>query len=119
VKALTVLYDARCSVCCRARRWLSRQPSYVDLEFVRAGSAEARDRYPELSAARTQEELTVVGDDGSIYRGAKAWLICLWALRQYRSWSLTLSSPALLPSARRFVGWASRARRPFIRGDRA
>jgi hypothetical protein len=29
--------------------------------------------------------------------------MCLWALRDYRAWSLTLSSPALMPQAQRFI----------------
>jgi len=114
VNSLTVLYDARCSVCCRAREWLGTQPSYVSLEFIGAGSGEALARFPELRAATTQDELTVVANDGAIYRGVKAWLICLWAMRRYRSLALTLSTPALLPSARGIINLAALARRPFV-----
>jgi predicted DCC family thiol-disulfide oxidoreductase YuxK len=113
VKRLTVLYDSGCSICCRARRWLADQPAHVELEFVGAGTRHARERFPDLNPEETLEDLTAVTDEGAVYRGAKAWLICLWATRRYRAMSLTLGSPALLPSARRLIEWASRNRHRF------
>ena len=111
MKSLTVLYDSACSMCCRARRWLERQPQYVPLKFVGAATRHAEEQFPELDPKETLEQLTVVSDDGSVYHGAKAWVMCLWALRQYRGWSLTLGSDAMLPSAQRFVAWISRNRK--------
>ena len=105
--ALTVLYDAGCGLCRRARAWLEQEPQFVELRFVAAGSAAARQRFPELDPAATLAEITVVGDDGAVYRGARAWLICLWALRDYREWSQRLAAPTLQPSVERFVHWVS------------
>jgi predicted DCC family thiol-disulfide oxidoreductase YuxK len=107
---LTVLYDARCSLCRRIRSWLETQPTYIDLAFVPAGSAEARRRFPELDHAATMSELTVISDEGAVYHEANAWLMCLWALRDYRAWSLRLSAPDMIPLARRFVIWVARNR---------
>lgn len=107
---LTVLYDARCGLCRRARSWLEEQAQILPLEFVAAGSEEARARFPELDAAATLDELTVVADGGEVYRGANAWLMCLWALRSYRLLAIRLSAPAMQPAARRFVSWVSRHR---------
>ncbi|MEM8882767.1 MAG: DUF393 domain-containing protein [Planctomycetota bacterium] len=108
---LTVLYDASCHLCCRARRWLENQEQYVPLRFVGAATDHAKREFPYLDPEDTLQELTVVGDDGSIYRGAKAWVMCLWALVDHRGKALTIVSPALLPSARRFIDWVSRNRR--------
>jgi predicted DCC family thiol-disulfide oxidoreductase YuxK len=107
---LTVLYDGRCALCRRARTWLAAQPKYVSMAFVDAGSEEARRRFPSLEAGATLEELTVVGRRGEVYRGAKAWLMCLWALKRYRSAALRLSAPGMQPMARRLVAWVSRNR---------
>lgn len=41
-----------------------------------------------------------MGDDGSLWQGAGAWVILLWALREYREWSLRLASPAMQQIAR-------------------
>ena len=110
---LTVLYDARCNLCSRLRAWLEAQPAYVELAFVPAGSQEARRRFPALDHAVTTSELTVISDDGAVYIEAKAFLICLWALRDYRAWSLRLSSPDLIPLARRVVLWVAQNRFRF------
>ena len=113
MRRLTVLYDASCNLCRSACRWLRLQPKFVALEFVPAASAEAVRRYPELDPADCLREITVIADDGGVYRGARAWVMCLWALRGYRGFALTLSRPALYPRARRFVAFVARNRKAF------
>lgn len=88
---LTVLYDAHCGVCREARAWLERQPKYVPLEFVAAGSDEAARRFPALDHRATLASLTVIGDRGAVYRGTSAWLMVLWALREWRERAQTFA----------------------------
>ena len=114
---MTVLYDSGCALCCRARRWLQAQPQYVALEFVGAGTDRAKEKFPFLDPEDTLTEITVVADGGGVYRGAKAWLMCLWATRKHRGWALRLASPAMLPSVRRFVDWVSRRRHGYLWRD--
>ena len=104
-----MLYDASCGVCVKARCWMGRQAALVDLEFVQAGSPTARLLFPELSSAT--EELTVVSDAGEVWRGASAWLMCLWALSGFRELSVQLASPVLAPFARQAFALLSRNRR--------
>ncbi len=113
VERVTVLYDARCNLCRTARAWLERQAQVVPLEFMQAASPEARERYPFLDPALTLEDLTVVGDGGEVWVGAKAWVVCLWALEGKRGLAHRLSSPALMPRARAVVTFVSRHRRSF------
>lgn len=96
-RRLTVLYDAHCGVCREARTWLEGQPKFVPLEFVAAGSEEARRRFPGLNVADTLRRLTVVGDERAVYRGTRAWLLVLWALRDWRDRSLTFAWAPLRP----------------------
>jgi len=107
---LTVLYDIRCALCRRARSWLDDQAKYVPLEYVAAGSQEARRRFPNLDHDNTLVDLTVIGMNGEVYHGAKAWIMCLWALKKYRGTALRLATPELMPSARRIIAWVSRNR---------
>ena len=93
-----------------ATAWLERQVQTVPLEFVPAGSAQAAARFPALVADATLREMHVVDDAGRVWRGHKAWLLCLWALPAYRGWSLRLAAPGLEGSARRFVAWVARNR---------
>ena len=110
MKQLTVLYDETCPLCCRAKEWLSEQHAYVPLAFVPAGTTRAQIAFPGLNHEATRNQLTVIGDDGGVYYDERGWLMCLWALRRYRSLALRLASPALLPAARRFVVYVSQHR---------
>ncbi|MET8283697.1 thiol-disulfide oxidoreductase DCC family protein [Streptomyces sp. NPDC048448] len=128
VRGLTVLYDAQCSLCAFLRDWLAKQSQLVPLRLVPAASYEARGLFPALDHRATLDEITVVGDAGQVYQGAAAWVVCLWALREYRSLAHRLSTPAgallargaLLAAAkwraghRRAEGWGGQA---YRRGD--
>jgi predicted DCC family thiol-disulfide oxidoreductase YuxK len=97
---LTVLYDGNCSLCTAIRGWLARQPQLVPMDFVAASSAEARLRFPQLDHERTLDEITVVGDDGAIYEGDRAWVMSLWATVTYRPLAERLSRPGMRPFVR-------------------
>jgi predicted DCC family thiol-disulfide oxidoreductase YuxK len=97
---LTVLYDGACALCTRCRDWMLGQRALVPLRFVPCASPEARNRYgvvPWLG-----QELVVVSDEGDVWAGPAAFLMCLWALEEWREWSHRLSGPTLAPFAERF-----------------
>jgi hypothetical protein len=48
------------------------------------------------------EELVVVSDEGDVWAGPAAFLVSLWALREWREWSYRMSGPELAPLAERF-----------------
>jgi predicted DCC family thiol-disulfide oxidoreductase YuxK len=110
MSGLTVLFDQNCALCRQARGWLSRQRTLVPLHFVPAGSLAAERLFPALDHAATLREMTVIGERGEVYRDAKAWLMCLWALRDYREMAIRWSAPERMEYARRFVAWVSRNR---------
>jgi len=110
LKRLTVLYDPQCGLCRRVHEWMSEQPKYIDIAFVAVNSEEAWYRYPQLNHSLTAADLTVISDRGAVYWGAKAWLMCMWALRGFREWALRLSSPELLPTAKRVLSMISENR---------
>lgn len=116
VRRLTVLYDAQCSLCIHLRGWLLRQRQLVPLDLVPAGSAEARRRYPRLDHATTLREITVIGDRGQIYTGPAAWIVCLWALAEYRPKAHWLATPAGLPFVRVTMLAAARYREATAAG---
>lgn len=103
VLRLTVLYDPGCLLCRHVKGWLEKQRKLVPMDFVPAGSRQAKDRYPDLDHDRTLREITVIGDSGQVYEGSAAWVVCLWALHRYRVMSHRFSTPAGAPLAKGMV----------------
>jgi predicted DCC family thiol-disulfide oxidoreductase YuxK len=97
---LTVLYDAECALCRKFQQWLAAEPTFVALDFVPCGSAEARARFPGLDHERTRNEITLVGDDGGVWTHDAAWIMAMWATRRHRPMAERLSRPAWRPMAR-------------------
>lgn len=58
-------------------------------------------------------ELIVISDEGGVYRGGQAFIICLYALENYREISEDLATPAMLPWARRGFELLSKNRGVF------
>ena len=107
MRELTVLFDDTCVLCRDARTWLEHEPAYVPLRFIAAASPAALARYPKISADEMRKDIIVIDEAGNLYRGAKAWVMCLWATRRYREWALTLVTPALWPLAKRLAHWVT------------
>ena len=101
MQKLTVLYDDNCGLCDRCQRWLAAQPSYVTIETLAMQSPQAARRYAGVFDPNRADEMIVISDEAGVYRGASAYLICLWALKAHRQWSYRLADPALRPVARR------------------
>ena len=110
VRGLTVLYDQDCPLCRHVRSWLERQRTLVPLDFVPAGTEQARQRFPALDHARTLREITVVGDGGQVYEGAAAWVVVLWALSALRPMAHRFSTPSGAQFARGMVLTAAKWR---------
>jgi predicted DCC family thiol-disulfide oxidoreductase YuxK len=107
---LTVLYDAECNLCQRCRRWLGQQPAYIPLRFLPLQTAVAQCQFPGIERFQPARRLVCVSDSGDVYIGDGAWIICLYALREYREWSARLARPALRPYARRICDLVSQHR---------
>ncbi|GIG58562.1 hypothetical protein Lfu02_29340 [Longispora fulva] len=107
---LTVLYDEHCSFCRLCRDWVVKQAHLVPLEFLAAGSAEARRRYPDIDPVATLRDVTVVADNGAVYCGPNAWVVILWALSEHRPMALKLAHPRSAPLARAAVAAAGQIR---------
>ena len=110
MRRLFVLYDDRCGLCTWARRWLSRQPAFLEFVFIPKESAWAARCFPDFASPEAVDDLVVISDDGGVYREGAAWIMCLYALVEYRAWSLRLAQPFLYPLARQTFALISTGR---------
>jgi predicted DCC family thiol-disulfide oxidoreductase YuxK len=110
VRTLTVLYDARCDLCCAARDWLASQDTYLPIELIAAESDDARERFPELDHDSTTGRLTAISDGGEVFHDDKAWLVSLWATRKYHHWGSRLAAPGARTLTRGMTSWIARHR---------
>ena len=115
VKQLTVLYDPTCGFCVRCRQWLDKQPKLIAMRFLPQGSSKQQTLYPDLQyltdAQGRPEELIVVDDTGKVYRDDKAWVMCFYALTNYRPLAMRLAKPGMAGLARKAYAALSSNRR--------
>ncbi len=115
MKTLNVLYDGKCGLCTRMRVWIEQQPAYVAIRFIPLQAYDLEERFPGIGAFHPDQELVVVSDEGEVWQGERAWILCLWALKEYREWAQRLARPALLPLARRACLLISQSRHGISR----
>ena len=115
MKSLYVLYDEKCELCKRLKNWILGQRPWMTLGLIPAGSEEARSKFPGLEHIAGKRDLVVVSDAGEVYLNNHAWIMCLYALEEYRDWALRLASPLLLPLAKQAFEALSRNRATISR----
>lgn len=106
---LCILYDPDCSLCIQVTRWLATQPQLERLWFLPIGSPKIGEMFPSLE--RRPEELVVIGSGGEVWRDTQAWVMCLWALEEYRPLSRRFAKPRMLPFVRRLFQIVSKRRK--------
>ncbi len=99
MRALYVLYDPHCALCQRCMRFLADEPQIVPLRGLRRDGEQAARMFPGLDPG-SGDDLVLVSDEGAVYRGPDAFIVCLWALVRYRRWAHRLARPGLRPLAR-------------------
>ncbi len=108
MNALYLLYDRDCPVSLRHREWLAKQAAIVPLHGVAHQAEEVLRRFPGIAAHLTPRQLTAVSDNGQLWTGPSAVVMCLFALEKYRELAERLALPNLLPYARTALELLSR-----------
>lgn len=108
MNALYILYDDTCSHSVRHCDWLAQQEAVVPLHFLPQRAKEARFRFPGIEAHIAPRELVVISDDGQLWTGPTASVMCLFSLEQHRELAQRLAHPALLAYSRTALELLSR-----------
>jgi predicted DCC family thiol-disulfide oxidoreductase YuxK len=110
MQRLFVLYDDECGLCRQLAAWLFTQPKLIPLYPIPAQSPSAAQLFPGMASGAAPQELAVISDDGAVWLNNHAWIMCLYALRNYRHWAKKLSHPLLEPLARQAFATLSKHR---------
>jgi predicted DCC family thiol-disulfide oxidoreductase YuxK len=128
---MSVLYDESCGFCAECVHWFAQQDASIEILFVPRGSQQGhlltglvrstRQTLGRSLEAGPDDELIVIDNHGGVYEGPPAFLMCLWALPAYEAWAARLSTPSMMPYARRFFLALSKSRKSlsFLLGLRA
>lgn len=95
---LFVVYDGRCEVCRRCRRWVEGQPSRLPVHFVDAADPIVTGWLGDL--VPVGDDLVAVDTFGRAWVGPDAFIVCLWALVRHRDLALWLQRPGLRTMAK-------------------
>lgn len=119
MKRLYLLYDENCELCKRLKDWLLGQACWIELRVLPAYSDRTRKMFPGLERIAGASDLVVISDTGEVYLNNHAWIMCLYALEEYRDWALRLASPLLQPLARQAWEMLTRNRAAISRWMRS
>ncbi len=101
----------------RTRVWLDGQPKYVPIEVFSTDNPTLAARLPALPRSALDGRLTLVDDDGNVWRDGAAELTVLWALRRRRAAALRIGHPSRLAFRRGNLDWlAGGAGEPWPEG---
>ena len=99
IKRVEVFYDGRCGMCCSFHEWINRQPRAFGIAFIPYQSPDAETIFPGIGTLDPAREMIVRTCGNEIYRGAEAWVLCLYSCANYQAAARRLAGPGLLPVA--------------------
>jgi predicted DCC family thiol-disulfide oxidoreductase YuxK len=99
IKGIEVFYDGRCGMCCSFHEWINRQTRAFRIQFIPYQAAHAERIFPGLGTLDPAREMVVRTSENEVYRGAEAWVWCLYSCANYQTAARRLGGPGLLPVA--------------------
>jgi predicted DCC family thiol-disulfide oxidoreductase YuxK len=101
IQHIEVYYDGRCGMCCSFHEWVNEQQRAFAVRFVAYQSPRAEEWFPGVNELEPDREMVVRTDDGTVYRGAEGWVLCLLSCMRYQGVARRLVSPVLMPVAKK------------------
>ncbi len=99
VNSIEVYYDGRCGMCCTFHEWINRQTRAFKIQFIPYQSPVAEEVFPGVGTLDPAREMIVRTDEGAIFRGAEAWVWCLYSCADHRALARRLAKPVMLAVA--------------------
>lgn len=99
INGIEVFYDGRCGMCCSFHEWINRQPREFAVDFVPYQAPHAEHIFPGLGTLDPAREMIVRTSEGKIFRGAEAWVWCLFSCSNHQTIARKLAGPGMLTVA--------------------
>ena len=99
IQKIEVFYDGRCGMCCSFHEWINRQPRAYQIDFIPYQSPNAESIFPGIGTLDPAREMIVRTCENEIYRGAEAWVLCLYSCANHQTAAKKLATPRLLSVA--------------------
>ena len=99
IEGIEVFYDGRCGMCCTFHEWIARQPRAFRIGFIPYQAPDAERVFPGIGALDPAREMVVRTTGNEIFRGAEAWVWCLYSCANHQEAARRLAGPRLLPIA--------------------
>ncbi len=99
IQKIEVFYDGRCGMCCSFHEWINRQPRAYQIDFIPYQSPNAESIFPGIGTLDPAREMIVRTWQNEIYRGAEAWVLCLYSCANHQTAAKKLATPRLLSVA--------------------
>lgn len=85
--------------CLRFHEWINRQARAFPIDFIPYQAADAERKFPGLGTLDPAREMIVRTGEYKVFRGAEAWVWCLYSCRNFQVTARRLAGPGLLPVA--------------------
>jgi predicted DCC family thiol-disulfide oxidoreductase YuxK len=97
--SIDIFYDGSCGMCCTFKDWLVAEERAFAIQCLPYQSEKAAEVFPGLSEHEPEKVMVVRTDQGEVFKGAEAWVLCLYSCKHHQKKAKTLSSKFLLPLA--------------------
>lgn len=110
VQKIEIYYDGHCGMCSSFIEWLVVQEHVCELVCCPYQDEGVERLFPAIKDLNPDKELVVRIAGGDVYRGAEAWVWCLWVSKKYRNIARLMNSDVMLPMVKKVCYLVSKNR---------
>lgn len=96
IKSITIIYDAKCSLCCGCMKWIQLHAVNKDMfKFITCQSPGRAEKFPDIKEEICLESMHVVLSDNKILKGDEALPEIVSRLQYYKISGLLFKIPVI------------------------
>ncbi|MDX2225796.1 MAG: DCC1-like thiol-disulfide oxidoreductase family protein [Verrucomicrobiae bacterium] len=111
IRKIHILYDGECGFCRTCRDWILLQPRFFEIEMLDRRDPDTKARFGDYTVPPYTDRMVVINNEDGVYYAEDAYIMILFALKNYRAWSVRISRQGVKPLARQFFETLGKNRR--------